>query len=122
VSRRVWGYIHSGPSALAAYFVHWTVGHVPDRGANIDLIIGRWGDNTNAADRYAVSLAYRQLDAGPSFMVLDAGDRDIAKSSLVGRGLSRAEVVGHPIADDVFAICDAIWIQDPRLLELHARA
>jgi hypothetical protein len=115
----VWGYVHSGQSTLAAYFVHWTLGHVPDRGANIDLIVGPWGDNTSSDDRCAVSLAYRQLDTGPSFMVINAAERDIAKSSLVGRALNRSEVIGRPIADDVFAICDAVWLQDPRINELH---
>ena len=121
-SRCVWGYVHSGQGALAAYFVHWTLGHVSDRGANIDLIIGRWGDSTNSDDRCAVSLAYRRLDTGPSFMVLDAATRDIAKNSLVGRALARTQVIGQPIADDVFAVCDAVWLQDPRITELHDKA
>ena len=118
-SRRVWGYVYSGQTTLAAYFIHWTLGHVLDRGANIDFIVGRCGDGTNPDDRCAVSLAYRQLDSGPSFMVLDATTRDIAKNSLVGRALARTEVIGQPIADDVFAVCDAVWMQDPRIIELH---
>src|SRR5262249_23260691 len=121
-SRCVWGYVHSDQGTLAAYFVHWTLGHVSSHGANIDLIVGRWGDNTSSDDRCAVSLAYRQLDTGPSFMVLDAATRDIAENSLVGRALARTQVIGHPICDDVFAVCDAVWMQDPRIIELHEKS
>ena len=58
-------------ACLAAYFVHWTLGHVPDQGANMDMIIGSWGEGATAKKRIAVSLAYRLTETGPSLM----GDR-----------------------------------------------
>src|SRR5262245_55514099 len=71
-SRRVWGLAYSDALCLAAYFVHWTLGHVPDRGANIDLIIGEWGEAATRDRRSALALAYRLMDTGPSIMVIDA--------------------------------------------------
>jgi hypothetical protein len=71
-----------------------------------------------AQDRCAVSLIYRLADSGPGFMVIDAGKRDVARSKLVGRALDRAEVVGQPIAHDVFALCDAILAQEERVAEI----
>jgi hypothetical protein len=117
-SHVVWGYVYRDGDAWASYHVHWTVGHVREHGANIDLILGLWGEGTSAADRVAVSLDYRLLENGPGFMVIDAGPRLIAKSGLVGCALARADVIGQPIAQDVFATCDAILPNDPRLAEL----
>jgi len=117
-SRRVWGYAYAAGQCVAAYFVHWTLGHVRDHGANIDLILGDWGEAATAKQRSAIALAYRLLENGPSMMVIDAETRDFAHSDLVGHALRRDQVVGAEIADETFAIADAILAQDPRILEL----
>jgi hypothetical protein len=117
-SRCVWGFVHTPEASLASYFVHWTLSRVADHGANFDLIIGRWGDGTSARDRVLVALAYRLLESGPGFMVIDAADRPAASSELVGRVLTRAEVLGQPVAKQAFAIVDAVLAQDARVAEL----
>ena len=118
ISRKVMGLVHRNGAPHASYFVHWTRGHVAEHGAHIDMIIGRWGDGTSAADRYAVSLEHRILDNGPGVMVIDADRRNIAASSLVGTALKRTDVIGTPIAQEAFAIYDAVVLQDPRIAEL----
>jgi hypothetical protein len=118
ISRCVWGFARYRRDPFAAYFVHWTLGHVPEHGANFDLIIGEWGDDTSSRDRSAVSLVYRLLDSGPAFMVIDAEGRDFAKSELIGRVLNRVDVVGRPVAQEVFGLCDALLAQDKRIEEL----
>jgi hypothetical protein len=120
VTRKVWGFVRRDGDAHAAYFICWTVGHVFDRGADIGLILGRWGDGTSAAERYAVSLEYRILDNGPALMVVDAGNSAIAESPLVGRHLKRDDIIGGPLATEVFAVCDAVLVQDARLAALRA--
>ena len=121
-SRVVWGYARSGESGLAAYYVHWTLGHVPEQGANIDLIIGKWGEDASAEDREAVAIAYRSMETGPSMMVIDAAQRPLARNiDLVGRALHREDVIGTPLAEHVFAIADAILEQDVRVAELTCR-
>jgi len=105
-------------SCRAAYYVHWTLGHIPDRGANIDLIIGEWGPQAGSESRSAVSLAYRLLESGPSVMVIDANARPASRSPLVGRALRRDEVIGTSSAQDAFAIADAVLAQDERVAEL----
>ncbi|VTT99811.1 Uncharacterized protein OS=Rhodopseudomonas palustris (strain HaA2) GN=RPB_1943 PE=4 SV=1 [Gemmataceae bacterium] len=117
-SRCVWGFVHTSEASLASYFVHWTLSRVADHGANFDLILGRWGEGTSARDRVLVALAYRLLESGPGFMVIDAGGRPAASSELVGRALARAEVVGQPVATQAFAIVDAVLAQDARIAEL----
>jgi hypothetical protein len=117
-SRRVWGYAYAADQCVAAYFVHWTLGHIPDQGANIDLILGEWGDTASSDQRSAIALAYRLLDNGPAMMVIDADGRDIATSDLVGRVLRRDQIVGTEMAQEAFSVADAILAQDARVMEL----
>jgi hypothetical protein len=51
-------------------------------------------------------------------MVQDANARKIGSSPLVSRALDRNGVIGQPIAEQVLAICDAIYMCDPRISEL----
>ncbi|MEO7691985.1 MAG: hypothetical protein ABIS51_22055 [Sphingomonas sp.] len=114
-SRCVWGMVYDGPAAIAAYWMHWTVDHLSDPGANLDLVIGKWGDDASADDRVAVALIHRQMDDGsPSLMVVNAGDRSPGRGDLASTALAREEVIGAPIAANVFALVDAIYEQDER--------
>jgi hypothetical protein len=114
-SRSVWGLVHHGDATVAAYWMHWTVGHLDEPGANLDIVIGAWGETATPSHRQAVSLLYRQPeDQPPAFMVIDATDRPIAKSALVGGALRREDVIGTPLADHVFGLVDAICLQDSR--------
>src|SRR4051794_2550733 len=114
-SRCVWGMVHDGGTTVAAYWMNWTVGHLGEPGANLDLIVGRWGDDASRDDRVAVSLLHRrQPDGSPAFMVIDAAERAATKGELARTALDRSEVVGTPLADQVFALVDAIYEQDGR--------
>jgi len=121
MTQRVWGYANQGEATIAAYFVEWTPGHT-EHAANFDLILGKWGPGSTSQDRKAVALAFRRLQDGPSFMVINASDRPIATSSLIGEALSREQVVGNPIARTVFAVCDAIFLKDYRIAQLRGLA
>jgi hypothetical protein len=118
MSRCVWGFVRSSTGPRAAYFVHWTLTRVADHGANFDLIIGKWDEGASTADRAVVSLAYRLDETGPSFMVIDATDRPAATGGLADRALRRSDVIGRPVAQEAFAIVDAILAQDGRAAEL----
>ena len=118
LSRSVWGYAFREDAIIAAYFVHWTLGR-PDHGANFDFIIGTWGNETAENDRQAVSLEFRLIENSPQFMVIDAKDRPVAESELVKTVLSRADVIGTPIAQEVFDLVDAVWLHDERISELY---
>ena len=108
--------IHHGEATVAAYWMHWTVGHLDEPGANLDLIIGAWGEAATPDQRVAVSLLYREpQDQAPAFMVLDATDRPIANSPLVGSALLRQDVIGTPLSEQVFGLVDAIFLQDSRI-------
>jgi hypothetical protein len=121
-TKRIWGFVHSEERAKAAYITEWTRCKVAEHGANFDLVIGRWGEGAEAADRFAVSLEYRQTETGPWFTVIDASSREVSRSELVGRALSRAEVIGTPLAKKVFDMVDSVWCSDGRVEEIKQSA
>jgi hypothetical protein len=107
--------VYDGEPAVAAYWMHWTVGHLSDPGANLDLVFGRWGEAVSADQRVVVSLVHREAPgADPAIMVIDAASRPAAQSTLAGRSLARSEVIGTPLAERVFDLVDAIYEQDGR--------
>lgn len=118
-TRRVWGYLHSESGESSAYFVQWTQGQVDAHGAFFDFVIGRWGDGASAADRAVASLELRRLDAGPGFMVIDASGRGDF-TGIAASVLNRADVIGTPLAAQLFELVDAVWLQDDRIRELTA--
>ncbi|MGX7741278.1 hypothetical protein [Rhodopseudomonas parapalustris] len=117
ISRRVSGTISTSDAAVAAYQVWWTVGHVGEHGAEFDLICGRWGDGTSASDRFVMRLHHFIAATGPAVMVQDASLAD-GLDRLAARALRRDDIIGTPRAAEVFALYDAIALQDARLAEL----
>ncbi|MDD7974011.1 hypothetical protein [Roseinatronobacter alkalisoli] len=116
-TRTVWGYVHEkAGGTVAAYFVQWTVGKsIEDHPANFDLIYGTWGEGASKNDRRAISLIHFETEGIPGVSVVNANDRPIASSDLVGSAMSREELIGTPLAQQVFAIFDAVLLQDSRL-------
>lgn len=117
VTRVVWGAVDTAERRVATYFVAWTAGS-PQHDPSIDLIVGAWGEGAKPEDRVLVSLLCR-LDRGGGVMVVDGAGRPSDKRALCGRALARDEVIGTPLAATVFAMFDAIWLQDARIAELR---
>lgn len=113
-SRCVWGEVYRQGAMWAVYYVRWTV-EQSEHPACFDFVIGDWGYDTAASNRFAVSLLYRNDDEAQGFMVVDAADRPVGESSLAARALRRDEIVGQPLAPGIFQIADAILLSDPRV-------
>lgn len=109
MTKRVWGFVRRESEPVCAYFVAWTEGK-PDHGAAFDLILGKWGDTATKQDRYATALDFRLIDGAPQFMVVDAEERATSGSPLVGTALKRSDVIGTPIAAQIFAVIDAVYM------------
>jgi hypothetical protein len=122
MSRSVWGYVYRSRVVEAAYFVQWTVGHVAEHGAHVDLIIGLWGEGSNRQDRVAVSMEFRRTKEGPQLMVIDSSLRPVATSELVGRLLARSDVIGTSLAQQAYDIVDCLWLNDRRIEEITREA
>ncbi len=122
MSRYVPGFIQRDGEPYAGYQVHWTLGQIAKHGAGFFFILGYWGEGTLAADRYAVALRYRNDAEATGFMIIDADETEIASHPLIGRALRREDVVGTPLAQEVFDLVDFIWLHDQRLAEItHAQ-
>jgi hypothetical protein len=119
-SRIVWGSIHRSQTMVATYFVQWTLNN-PEHGANFDLIMGEWDDDESVSetDCQIVALKYLTVNGSTGFAVIDAADRMADKPEFAKVALSRAQVMGTPLAVDAFAMVDAIWLRDPRIAEVQ---
>ncbi len=123
MSRLATGLIRRHREPYAGFQVHWTPGQLEKHGASVYLILGRWGEGTTAADRFAVAVRYRDDAETTGFMVVDADQTSIATHPLVGRTLQRDEVIGTPLAKEVFDLIDFLWLHDERIAEVsHGRA
>jgi hypothetical protein len=119
VSRCVWGLVRHDCNAQGSYFVHWTLGHVFENGADFHIILRGRSAAVITPDRYGVSLKYRVLDNGPAFMLVDARPDVVARvGALADHCLKRSDVIGGPLAPIIFDICDAILAADGRLSSL----
>jgi hypothetical protein len=99
------------------YFCQWRVDG-PEHDANVDLVIGPFGEATLAEQRVLVALLFRRAGPKSGFMVIDAAGRHSRVEALCGAALARDEVVGTSRAASVFESVDAIWDQDVRIERL----
>ena len=118
-SKTIWGYVGTPKQTIAVYYVHWTVGSA-QHSPNLDFIVGPWGDGAESKSRRLVSLLFRPSQGGGSFMVVDSESRPANNPEICGRALKRAEVVGTPLAKEIFELADIVWLQDPRVSEVKA--
>lgn len=118
-SKTIWGDLADSSGTRAVYFVQWTVNE-PEHMPNIDIVLGRWGDGTAPGDRVLVSLLYQPRPGGGSFMLANGTGRRADDRSLCGRALERADVIGTPLANEVFLLVDALWLTEPRIEEIRA--
>ena len=107
-SNSVWGLIFLKDECQAAYFLRW-IDDLPEHGADIELIIGQWGKDAGRADRFLVSVQFRINNGQPGFAVVDRGF-SVADTSLCDHRLRRNDVIGTPLAAQVFALLDAIYV------------
>jgi len=117
-SKTIWGSLSTNDKTLAVYYIHWTV-NAPEHSANIDVLVGEWGEGKTAQNRVLVSLLFQPSPGGGAFMVVDGPGRPADSRDLCERALRRAEVVGTPLAQEVFALVDAIWLTEPRIAEVQ---
>ena len=113
------GLLRRDQEPYAAYQVHWTKNQIVKHGAEFHIILGEFGDGTTAADKFAVALHFFVEDDRHGFMVVDADQTPIASNPLVGKALPRANVIGTPLAQEVFELVDAIWLDDENIAEVR---
>ena len=113
-TRSVWGYVSNAEGARAAYFIRWTEGHL-ERGAQIVVSIGAWGDQGKPGDRSCFGFECRMGTDRPGFMVIDSAQLAWAQREVLGVQLSRDNALAHSTCREVFSILDRIVEDDKRL-------
>jgi len=104
-TKRVYGFVRRNSTPVGIYVVTWTEGKF-DHPAKFDLILGDWGKSAANEDHYLVALDYWPVDGG--YAVVDAVNRVTTRLPHAGTPLKRSDVIGTPLASQVFAIVDAV--------------
>jgi hypothetical protein len=115
----VWGYAYRDEQVHAVYFIRWTQGH-PERGAQVAISLGTWGDDATPERRSCVAVECRLHEGALAYRLTDAGETPWAHRELLGRMMPRTEVIGTPLAQHVFDVLDAITADEPRLRSFGA--
>jgi len=113
-ARSVWGYVSREGKAHAAYYACWTESHL-ERGVQVLVSIGRFGEGTSSSMRNMVGAECRMMNERPSFMIVDADKIELDDQDLFGKGLSREDVMKSTLKDQAFAVLDHLSFCDPRL-------
>jgi hypothetical protein len=110
-TRNVWGYVDG--DARAVYYIRWTEGHV-ERGAQLTVSIGAWGEGTTPDGRSCIAIECRMGVDRPGFMIVDAAPLSSPDSEFLGVHLSRDAALASPLKPELFAILDAVVERDAR--------
>lgn len=110
----VWGFVSKNGNAHAAYYACW-VPVRPERGLQLLIGVGKWGENTDPRQRKMAGLECRFNGERPAFMLVDADKVEQEELSYLGKGMKRSELMSDPLKDEIFKIADHISFSDPRI-------
>lgn len=93
--------------------MRWTDFHL-ERGAQIAVSIGTWGDDSRPIDRVTFGIECRVTAEGPGFMLVDAAEMPW-DDPFLGMRLTRLQALADARKAEVFEILDRIVEDDPRV-------
>lgn len=109
--------LHEEP--LARFNVRWQPGH-PEHSARHVLYLGDWTRKGGMQDGPAVAAAdYQGGDRHGFYLRDDAAQLLPALKPWRPHYIRRADAIGKPLGERLFAMLDAIHVKDSRLLELR---
>jgi len=111
-TRSVWGYISTKDAARAVYYIRWTDFHL-ERGAQLAISIGVWGDASRPIDRAMFGVECRIVEGAPQFMLVDA-ETVPWQEAFLGMKLTRNQALADSRKAEVFEILDLVVEKDPR--------
>ena len=116
MGRSVWGYVSRDKNARAVYYARWIDKHL-DRGVQIIVSIGFWGESSKSDMRRQVAVECRMGEGRPNFMIVDAASMPWGDKELLGKGLNRQDVMESQLKDEIFTIVDQVTFEDWRIKE-----
>ncbi len=110
------GYVYVDEYARAVYFARWTKNHL-ERGIQILLSIGEWGEGTSGTERCRLGFECRMVTERPGFMIIDAASLPWNDEQFLGAALTREEVLllNDQSKEEVFQILDHLATDDDRI-------
>ena len=107
---------------LGRFTVRWLPG-VPDHPARHVLYLGDWNRRGGMDDGPAVAAAEYQGGASHGFYLRDDTPQILtALKPWRPHFIRRADAIGKPLGEVLFAMLDAIHVKDPRLQEIRSWA
>lgn len=118
-ARRAEGRLSHNESPLGRYTVRWRPG-VPDHAARHVLYLGSWVARSVHAPPTAAVADFRGGPEGGFSLRDDAADLLHALAPWRPRFVRRADAIGQPLGETLFAMLDAVHVKDPRLSEIRS--
>lgn len=120
-ARRAEGLLLHREEEAGRFSVRWRPGH-PDHPARHVLYLGNWRRRT-AEDRATLAVADFLGHPDPGFRLLDEAPALMqALAPWHPRLVRRADAIGQPLGERLFALLDAVHVKDPRLQEIRGWA
>jgi len=108
-------FVHKDGAAHAVYFASFAESH-RDRGASAIVSVGPWGDGADPANRSAFALQLSEDKDNFNVTVIDTTESPWPDKPLLGRPLTRAQALEHPLLPEVFHITDHMFLDDEPLM------
>jgi hypothetical protein len=111
-SMTVWGWVSKDNAAHAAYFANLMTGH-QETSARLTISIGGWGEEDNLAKRNWVFFEARPMGGNYEMMVREPEESLYSGRRILGKPLTRSEVLASPLVQEFFAVADHVAHNDP---------
>lgn len=115
----VWGSISKHGAAFAVYYANLMTGH-SEASARLTISFGGWGEKTSEP-RTWVFIEARPTIESYEMMVRAPEESLYFGKELLGRGLSREEVLASELREEFFAVADYIAFNDPAVKSYLSR-
>ena len=113
-TRTVWGHAYQDDACVAGYCARSTEGH-PERPIQMLLGVGRWSDGADRSMRRRIGIECRIGEDRPVFMVIDANTLAWPDAEILGKAMTRSEVLADPVHELALQILDRVVVDDLRV-------
>jgi hypothetical protein len=111
-SLTVWGYVSQDQVAHSIYYANLMTGH-KEASARLTISFGGWGEEDDVAKRRWVFIEARPTADRYEMMVREPEESLYHDKTILGSPMTRAEVLGSSLKDEIFEIADFIAFNDP---------
>jgi hypothetical protein len=111
-SLTVWGYVSQDNVAHAIYYANLMTGH-QEASARLTISFGGWGEKGDVAKRGWAFLEARPIADRYEMMVREPEESLYHGRELLGSPMTRAEVLGSSLKNEILGIADFIAFNDP---------